>query len=976
MSTLLAPIVVALVMAIGIQDPKPAPALSGRVLHADLTVPGATVTATRGDRTITTTSDDAGVFRFVTLEPGVWTIKIEMRGFATVTREITIPPSEPELVVSLTMKTYAEMIGADAVKSTWPAPPALGGAASTKPAPSSESPAKSGTEDPQIVQGSVTNGAATRFAQPRAVGNNRPRGARLYTGSFTSALGNSAWNAAPYSFGGSAVPVPDYGNAQFTLTVGGPFWIPGWFTQGPMMRATYSHGGQDNASTQSALMPTLAERAGDLSSRTGVIRDPRTGQPFPGNVIPADRIVPQATALLAYYPAPNGATSTGANFQIPLVLATTSDRLNVDGNRNLGARSTINASFSIARSRNDQVNVFGFTDKVRTGSINASVSVTRRVSSRLSVRTSYQFTFSDNTTTPFFANRVNVSGEAGITGNDQDPLNWGPPTIAFPDFADLRDANFQSNKRTSHLVGSEAQLRRGRHNITFGGDARLNAIDLLTHPNPRGTLNFTGGATGDPFADFLLGIPATSAIAFGNTSARVRGGVFDAYVTDDFRISPGLTANIGVRWEYESPYTEKNERMANLAVAPDFSTATVIVGTPLIRRDLTGVQPRIGVSWRPNLTSSLVIRGGYGMYRNLGVYQSIGMLLAQQPPFTSSFSVANSLQNPLTLANPFPAPAPGTITTTFAVDPNFTTAVLHTFSLTVQRDLPASFTVVAAYFADRGVHLAQAFMPNTYAPGSVDPCRTCPSGFTYLTSGGESIRNAGMVTLRRRLASGFTASATYTFAKATDNAATFSNTSVSPGSLSVAQDWLDLDAEWGPSSFDQRNLVAVDMQYTSGMGIRGGTLVDSWWGPLFKDWTVGAQFNAGSGMPVTPIYFVTVPGSGAVGVRPSLTGEPIDPVEPDSYANAAAFAAPAPGTWGTAGRNSIRGPSTSSFDMNFARVFRFPRRLTLEWRLTATNVLNRVTFSAIDRVITSPQFGHPTGTNQMRRITMSFRFGF
>ena len=106
----------------------------------------------------------------------------------------------------------------------------------------------------QILQGSVINGAATVFAQPRATGNNRPRAARLYSGSFTSALGHSAWNARPYSFSGSAVPAPDYGNAQFTLTVGGPFWIPGWFTQGPTIRASYSRGVQHTADTRSALV--------------------------------------------------------------------------------------------------------------------------------------------------------------------------------------------------------------------------------------------------------------------------------------------------------------------------------------------------------------------------------------------------------------------------------------------------------------------------------------------------------------------------------------------------------------------------------------------------------------------------------------------------------------------------------------------------------------------------------------------------
>jgi hypothetical protein len=921
-----------------------------------------------------TTSDESGVFSFTALEPGTWTIKVEMRGFGAVTREVAIPPNEAELVVTLAMKSYAEMIASDAVRSAWSGSP--------KPGEPSDP-----AEAAQILQGSVVNGAATVFAQPRAIGNNRPRGARIYSGSFTAALGNSAWNARPFSFGGSPVPVPDYANAQFTLTIGGPFWIPGLFTNGPTFRATYSRGVQHNASTRSALVPTAAERRGDLSSRSGAIVDPRTGQPFDGNVIPPDRIVPQATALLAYYPLPTGSTSTGANFQLPLVAETTTERFQFDANKSLTARTTINGTFAISRSLNDSADIFDFVDKGRQFAITAGLTVTRRVSTRLNVRGNYQFSYSNDTTTPFFANRVNVSGDAGIVGNDQDPRNWGPPTIAFPDFADLRDANYRRSSRTSHAFGGELQIRRGLHNITLGGDARLHRIDLLTQPDPRGTLSFTGAATGNAFADFLLGIPTTSAIALGNASAHVRGGVYDAYINDDFRLAPGLTIDAGVRWEYESPYSERDGRLANLDVAPGFAAVTPVVGFDavggltgrtyphsLVRRDRSGFQPRVGVSWRPNLTSSLVFRGGYGIYRNLGVYQSIGTLLAQQPPFSTSFSVQNSAATPLTLASPFPAALPSS--NTFAVDPDFTTALLHSFSITVQRDLPVSLTVIAGYFGDRGVNLAQAFLPNTYPAGAGNPCPTCPSGFIYLTSGGRSTRNAGVFTVRRRLSSGFTTTVTYTIAKALDDAATFSHTSVSPGSLSLAQNWLDLGAERGPSSFDQRHVVAVEMQYTTGMGLRGGTLVDSWRGTLFKDWTITAQFNAGSGLPVSPLYFIAVPGTGIVGVRPSLTGEPAGPVEKGSYANGAAFTAPAPGTWGTAGRNSIRGPSTSSFDMSFARVFRFPRRLTLEWRLNATNILNRVTYSSIDRIVTSPQFGRPTSTNQMRRVTMSFRFGF
>jgi hypothetical protein len=246
----------------------------------------------------------------------------------------------------------------------------------------------------------------------------------------------------------------------------------------------------------------------------------------------------------------------------------------------------------------------------------------------------------------------------------------------------------------------------------------------------------------------------------------------------------------------------------------------------------------------------------------------------------------------------------------------------------------------------------------------------------YVTSNGTSLRNALQLTLRRRLSEGLTASVQYTLSKATDDAATFSNSALAPDSLAIAQDWLNLGAERGPSAFDRRHLVAMQFQYTSGVGVTGGTLVDGFWGGLFKDWTILSQLNAGSGLPLTPVFFAPVAGTGVVGVRPSVTGASTTPTVPGSYANAAAFTAPASGTWGDAGRNSIRGPSEFSLDASVSRVFRFHGRLSLEWRVAATNVLNRVTFATIDTVITSPQFGFPTLANSMRRLQTTVRFRF
>jgi hypothetical protein len=939
--------------------------VQGRVEFSALPVPGASVTATKGPRTVSALSGDDGVFQFAGLEDGTWTIRVEMRGFVAIKRDIVVPVSEAaaaSLTFTLVMKPFAEV-----------AVPEMSDIAPSQIAPTL---AAIAPEAPEVMTGSTINGAASRFAQTRAMGNNRPNMRSPYSGGIAALVGNSALNAKPFSFGGSSASLPNYSDVQVSFSLLGPLKIPFVVKYGPQMSLSYQRGVLHNATTQSAIMPTLAERGGDLSlssSLFGAPRDPLTGQLFPGGVIPGNRITPQAAALLAYYPLPNGETTTGANYQVPVTSATTQDNVQFGTSKAFTPRVQGSVRLGYQRAITDSVTLFDFADQSRSSGFNVDLGLSRRWGQRFQMRLSYRFDRTSSTTTPFFANRGNVSGDAGIIGNNQDPLNWGPPSLQFPAIADLSAAQYQRSIRSTHAIGLEAIYRRGRHNWTMGGDVRRLRNDVSSQPDPRGTLAFTGSATGNAFADFLLGLPATSSIGFGESAAELRGRTYDLYVTDDFRIGAGLTLNAGVRWEYETPYTEKSGHLANLAAEPGFSSVTTVVGSP-VRPDRTGIEPRIGLAWRPVLGSSLVLRASYGLYRNLGVYQPLGLLLAQQPPFTKTFSVQTSAAAPLTLANPFPPSIPSA--NTFGIDPGFKPGSVHSWTASVQRDFPASLTVIAAYFGDKGVNLMQAFLPNTYPAGSTNPCASCPAGFVFVTSSGSSIRNAGQFTLRRRLYAGFTATAQYTLAKAMDDAATFSNAVVRPQSLAIAQDWLNLDAERAPSSFDQRHLVTFELQYTTGVGVAGGTLVDGLWGTLYKDWTFTSQMRTGSGLPLTPVAFSVVSGSGVVGVRPSLTGVPVSPTESGFYANPLAFTPPAPGTWGNAGRNSIRGPKQFSLDATLARVFRLRGRLNLEFRIAATNVLNRVTYSSINTIISSPQFGQAIAANQMRRIQMRFGFKF
>ena len=1008
-----------LLLALTVRPGVAASDYQGQVSLAGVPIPGATVTATLGDKTLTTITDKDGVYRFTALADGVWTVKVSMVGFEAITREVTIPPPAEGAppMSELTLLPIEKIVGQLPAPRPQAATAGNGGAqpartpstvtqqtarvnqvAAPPPAAASEEapadPTGMGAAAGLLINGSVNNGASTPFAQARAFGTNRPNQRSLYTTSVGVLLGNSSWDGRPFSLTGGSSARPSYTDAQVIGTFQGPFRIPGLRNQ-LSLQVQYRGSSEHNAITQLGLVPTELERAGDFSqSFTAAgsavqIVDPRTGQPFADNRIPREQISPQAAALLNYYPLPDSAVAGRFNYEAPILTATRQDNLQTRiGPYTLNNRHSIQGQVGYGRGNTESASLLGFDNVRENSSLDTLVNWNYRLSQFMTVRARYQVARQRNENVPFFANRTNVSGEAGITGNNQDPINWGPPDLVFAsDVVALRDSRYAFNKSQTQTWGADGNWFRGRHNIAFGGEVRKHDFDTLSQQDPRGTFTFTGAASGSDFADFLLGLPQTSAIAFGNADKYFRNNSYAAYLTDDLRLSPSFTINLGVRWEYEAPITERFGRLVNLDVAPGFTAVTPVIATDatgvltssqypssLLRPDKSGIQPRLGIAWRPIPGSSLVVRAGYGIYRNTNVYQSIANVLAQQPPLSTSFSVATSAANPLTLANGFIAASPNALNT-FAVDPDFRVGFAQNWQASIQRDLPASLTVAVTYLGSKGSRLMQQFVPNTYPAGAENPCPTCPSGFRYLISGGRSIRNAGQVQLRRRLRNGLSASVQYTLAKAMDNAAAFGGASANGGVL--AQNWLDLEAEYARSSFDQRHQVVAQVEYTTGAGVVGGTLLDGWKGRLFKDWTVTGQLTTGTGTPLTPTFFSPLRGTGIIGgTRPSLTGAAIDEAPDGYYANRDAFAAPAPGEWGNAARNSITGPSQFSFNAAVARTFRLKDRITLDWRIDAMNVLNRLTYSTVNTQINSLQFGLPTLTNDPRRLRSSIRVGF
>jgi hypothetical protein len=809
-------------------------------------------------------------------------------------------------------------------------------------------------------------------------GNARRNRRSQYNGNLAVILDNSALDAKPFSLTGQDTPKAAYNHFRTTGALGGPLKIPKLLSgQNTFFFLNYQLTRNHNASVATGLVPTEAEREGI----------------FPGlSVIP---INPQAQSLLNFYPLPNFSGNSRYNYQTSLLALGNQSNVNTRISQTINATNQLTGSFAWQNSDTTNPNLFGFVDSTNMTGFNTGLQWTHHFTTTLISNLRYNFSRSAGQTTPFFANTQNVSGAAGIQGNDQASAFWGPPSLSFSNgFSGLSDGNFSRNHNSTNQVGENLIWIRGKHNFTFGGDFRRLDFNQLSQQNPRGSFVFTGAFTGNDFADFLEGVPTTSSIAYGNADKYYRTSWLDGFVNDDWRIKSNLSINVGLRWDFQAPVKELYNRLVNLNIGPGFTSESAVCATAppsttaspctlasqagypssLLRPDYHEFQPRIGVAWRPFTQHSTVVRAGYGIYYNTSVYQPLAAQMAQQSPLSYSVTQPNSLTNPYTLANAFLTPAINAVPQTYALDPNFKIGYLHYWQASVQQNLSSSIILTLTYHGNEGTHQLQEFLPNTFPAGS--PASPYPSGYVYITSNGNSNYNAGSVQLQRRFRSGFSWNGMYTFSKALDDAEGLGGRG-SPGAT-YAQNWLDLTADRSLSSFNRTHTLNLTAQYSTGQGTSGGTLLNGWKGALAKDWTFSATSVVASGLPETPVILNRVAtGTGITGtLRADYIGGPVAPTLTGYGFNTAAFAAPLPAQFGDAGRGIITGPMEFSLNASAGRVFRLGERRSFDIRFDSTNVLNHVTYTSWNTTLGNAQFGLPVSANAMRSMQLTLRFRF
>jgi hypothetical protein len=847
------------------------------------------------------------------------------------------------------------------------------------------------------------NGAFTSFG-------NRRRDRVNYTGSVAVTARNSVLDAKPFSLNGQTAAKPSYAQNNVSAQFGGPLRIPKIYNSDRVMFfLSYSASRARNPYNSVSTVPSEAEREGDfsqttVSGRPVSIYDPLSGAPFPGNIIPAQRLNPASGGLLEYFPLPTYPALSVQNYQIVTNSKNRSDNFGTRLNAPLSRKDRLNFSVNYQNSSGNSPTLFGFRDTSEGSGLSSSAGWSHSFKPRFNSNLSWNFSRSIAKNAPFFAYSQNIAAELGITGTTQDPISWGPPSLSFTNFGGLSDGSASTSRnQTSNITENITYVYKRQHNFTFGLGYRRLQQNPLSYANSRGSFSFSGlltsgldsagnplAGTGYDFADFLLGYPQSSSLQLGAKSDYFRSWSINWFAQDDWRIRPNLSFNVGLRYEYFSPYTELYGRLANLDLNSTITAVAVVtpgeqglysgsVPSSLVRPDKNNYSPRFGFAWKPSVRKPLMFRGGYSIFYNGSAYGTFANKMSSQPPFIQTASLTTSLASPLTIQNGFAIVPSQTVTNTYAIDPNYRLGYAQTWTFAVQESLPHNSIIEVEYIGTKGTALDILRQPNRATPGS--PLTASDrlqignaTGFTYETSQGSSIMHMGQVRFTRRLTRGISTVSTYAFQKSIDNASSFGG-----GGGVVAQNDENLRLERGLSSLDQRHRLTTTFVLTSPVGgargfMRGRTTTRK----LLEGWTLNGTFTATSGTPLTARVagnLANTGGTAAFGTgRAEATGLPIGG---SPYFNLLAFTLPPAGEYGDAGRNTIPGLFRTSLNASFGRAFRFAdSRKQLQLRINASNALNHIAITNIGTTVNSATWGLPTAASATRTVNLTLRLNF
>lgn len=761
---------------------------------------------------------------------------------------------------------------------------------------------------------------------------------------------------------------------QFGLAVGGPL-IPGrafFFANADFLR-------ERQGMSRLGTVPTAEQRNGNLSSLSTTIIDPFTRQPFPGNIIPQERISDIARQVLDLFP-PANLPGTAGNYSPSAVAKDDETQLNFRVDYRLSDKDDLSLRYS--RGHADLYEPYtegtdtvpGFGDNVADSAHNAMIQYRHFFGSKTG--NSLQLGFNRFSRELMQENKdKNVGQLWGVSWLDVPSRDYGYPIMNVAGFSRIGDATSLPliRRANTYQISDTLSLSRGKHLFHLGGEIRrlqLNSIlDLLT----RGSLSFSGFISGSGISDLLLGYPSFTLQAQADNPIALRSTAYNVFLQDEWKIRRNLTLNLGLRYEYNTPPVDPQNRMYTF----DLKTESIVrVGTNGISRsgtkpDRNNFAPRIGFAWNP--TRDILVRGGYGLYYDAGYFEVNSAQYFNPPQFNLNvfFPSQYSL---LTLENPFPVgkgfTPPPSLT---ALNSDIAGAYLQHWSLGIEHNFGSLGTVGISYVGSKGTHLTNVMDLNqpVPGPGAVQPRRPYPqySGIMYIGSGANSNFNSMQLSFNRPLLHGISIWAAYSFSKSIDNASAFRPTKADPN---FPQDSRNIQAERGLSSFDMPHRFKLAYIFRL---------------PNKNRWTQDTEFRGittiQSGQPFTPVLRFdnsnTGNGEQTTGSdRPNLLHDPrISNPSNDHWFDTSAFAVAPQYEFGNAGRNILRGPAFASFDLSLVRSFRMMRSVTLQFEAQSFNLFNRTNFDLPELYADEPNtFGKIFSAKAPRQMQFALRLSF
>jgi hypothetical protein len=798
-------------------------------------------------------------------------------------------------------------------------------------------------------------------------------------------------------------PAPQYQRNQFGFSLGGRI-----IRDRSFFFADYEGTRLREGVTRVTNVPTLEERNGNFSQSLlpkPVIPQgqPGAGFPFPGDQLPF--INPIGQSIAALYPLPNRDTPF-ANFVSSPTRRDRNDLFDVRLDNQLSRASQLTGRYSF----NDRdiydpftgpsfAQVPGFGVRVPRRGQNAMIGETHVFSPALI--NDARIAFSRTSSAVNHENQGNsINQQVGMPELSSNPRDFGLSFITITGYSPIGDEynNPQFNAINVFQLLDTASWSRGRHLIKFGLDIRKIQQNAFRDVQSRGFLTFSSftldeqgqpvpAITGNALADLLLGVPIFTGGARLDNPQHRRTESYNFFVNDGWQIWPNLSLSLGLRYEYNSPAVDIDDR----ASVYDVTTgALVAVGTNGVPRggyepDRNNFAPRLGLAW--TLTEKTVLRAGYGIYYDQSSLAAGEGLYFNAPYFNLNLYFPLP-QLPLQLSDPFPANFPVALPQSAnAFQRDLRTAYVQHWNFGLQRQFGASRVVEVGYVGSKGTKLLAARDVNQPRPGPELPNPLIPylrpdprfEDITYQESSANSIYHSLQTRFQQRLAAGLSVLSSYTWSKSIDNA---SGIFTSAGDPNFPQDSLNLRAERGRSNFDVRHRFVLSYAYDLpfGAGATSGLKKG-----LLAGWQTYGVISLQTGRPFTVALLPDIDNSNTgrstlgfgANDRPNLIGPAMlgDPT-PERWFNTDAFQFSAPFTFGNAGRNVLDGPGYQNVNFSLVKNTALRESLNLQIRTEFFNFFNHPNFDLPDNFLGSPSFGSIRSAQSPRRVQFGVKLLF